>query len=188
MKPLAILLFSTLLAGISSAQSVKAVIVQINTSQNKISYFYKTGNPKEAARIASESTEMSKKMIADFNDNFIFCPVYFCIDSNIDLIKNKQFKNILLNADLVPLSSPIITSTDSDYLIVRYGYPDDNTTIRNTKGITVYYSDFTQLFFVHKHEPDQKDRKYVYISGKYDIEYYPIARELNRRIKKDYGE
>jgi len=184
MKLIAIILHIMVLAGIATAQSVKAVIVQINTGRNKISYFNKMGNPKEAARIARESADMAKKMIADFTDNFTYCAVYYCVDTNIDLIRKKQFGNIILDANGLPVKDPIIMSADSEYLIVRYGYPDDNTTIRDTKGISVYASDFTLLFFMHKHEPDQKDRKYVFISGKYDIEYYPVARDLTRKMKR----
>ena len=170
------------------AQAVKAIIIQINSEQNKLRYLQKSGKNKEVENVAGEAMEARKKMITDFNDNFSYCPVYYYIDTNADLVKNKQFKNILLNQDGILVKAPIINSSDSDYLIVRYGYPDANTSVRNVKDLVIYTDKFTPLFRVHRHEPDKTTRKYVFISGKYDIDYYPAAKELNHTIEKRYEE
>ena len=168
----------------ASAQAVKAIIIQINSEQNKLRYLQKAGNSKDAQNIADEAMEARKKMITDFNDNFSYCPVYYYIDTNADLVKNKQFKNVLLNPDGLPVKDPLISSSDSDYLIIRYGYPDENTSVRNVKDLVIYTDKFTPSFRVHRHEPDKTTRKYVFISRKYDIDYYPAAKELNQKLEK----
>ena len=190
MKKLITLFTLILLASrplIAQPKPAKAILVQLNSEHNKVSYLLKAHRNEEANDIAIESMAMRKKMIADFTDNFTSCLVYYFIDTNFDLIKNRQFKDILLNADGSIVNNPIIDSADSAYYIIRYGYPDQNKTIRDAQGISVYkpgfiQPDFAHSFFIYRADPDKTIRKYIYKSRKYDIEYFPAAKEINRRI------
>lgn len=171
-----------------TAQPVKAILVQFNSEQNKIRYFLKTGNSKEAANVSGEAAIITKKIANDFNDNFNYCPVYYFIDTNTSLIKNKQFNGLLLNANGTPAKNIVINSSDSDYLIVCYGYSDASSAMSTCKGITVSSSQFRKLFFFPSCDPANPEKGYRYISPKYDISYYPSAKELDSRIKRRYNE
>jgi len=165
-------------------QSVKAVLVQINSEQNRIGYLQKSGKNKEAENVTREAIAMTKIMVSDFNDNFVYCPVYYFVDTNIQQIKKQNFKGVLLNANGTIVENSILDPNDSDYVIITYGFPDENTSIRQTKGLVIYTDKFTQSYFFSK--PDQYDvrRKYRYRSDKYDIEYYPSAKQLDLYLRK----
>ena len=183
----AIILFAILYIIIHplSAQSVRAVIVQLNTEQNKIRYFRKTGNNKEAESLSREAAEMQKKMISDFNDNFAYCPVYYYIDTNAELIRNKQFKDVLLYMDGIVVKESVINVIDSDYLIVRYGFSETNSAVRTGKGLAVCDAKFNQLAF-YEHATEVTMKQYVYISKKYDVEYYPCAKTFDYHLRRKY--
>ncbi len=187
MKPLRILLPIMFLANVPIyAQSVKAIIVQISSEQNRVRYLQKTGKNKEAENVTREAIAMRGIMVSDFNDNFAYCPVYYFVDTNIVQIKKQHFKGLLLNANGTIIENSVADPADSNYLIVTYGFPEEKTTIRQTKGLVIYTNKFRQSYFFSK--PDQYDirRKYRYKSDKCDIEYYPSAKQLDLYLRKMY--
>ncbi len=187
-NPVILLLIFVFVYNHLSAQTVKAIIVQLNTDQNQVRYLQRTGNTKEAESISNEATIASKKMISDFSDNFSYCPVYYFIDTNTDLIRNKQFDNVLLNADGTPVKKIILNPSDSNYLTVRYGYSDAASAVSTCQGITVSTDKFEKVFFFPSCDKQKSDKKYLFISRKYDIKYFGSAAALNTEIKKKYDE
>ena len=103
-----------------------------------------------------------------------------------EILKKQHFKGLLLNANGTIIENSVADPADSNYLIVTYGFPEEKTTIRQTKGLVIYTNKFRQSYFFSK--PDQYDirRKYRYKSDKCDIEYYPSAKQLDLYLRKMY--
>ena len=161
--------------------------MQLNDPQNKVNYFRQSGKNTDAENVAGAALEAKKKTIADFTDNFKFCPVYFFMDSNMEKIRNKQFDGALLKADGSLAEATVISSSDTDYLVVRFGIPDDGTTIRTGNALVICSWKFEQLFTLPKHTPPDKNTKYSYYSQKYNIEYYPFAKKFESTIGRAFS-
>ena len=164
-------------------QQFKAVLVQLNTEQSRINYLRTAGKNNEADSVAAAAMAARTKMISDFNDNFKSGPVYFYVDSNIEMIKDRRFDGVLLNADYSTVKTPIINSADTDYLIVHYGKPDDNSTLRSSYALVICTWKFAQLYFINRPAPsDNKNMQYGYRSEKYNIEYFPSAKKFESTL------
>lgn len=181
----------------------KAILVQLNTYPNKMKALKENGDRKMVYRLQIETDSVIKKMVADFTDNFTYCPVYYYIDTNATLIKNKQFEGIILDKDLRPLTkTPSLEGTA--YRIVLFGrnispvqehqtenkedlYDATYTTYPTKPGLVVLYPDFKDVGYSHGGFTHQKTRKlkqsfqsYVYISPEFsDVLYMPYARSLS---------
>ncbi len=171
-----------------SAQKIKALLVQLNTEQSKIATFKRVGKIADAQKVAKACTGMNKKMIRDFTDNFAFCPVYYYVDTNLDLIKKKQFANILLDEHGLPVADPVISALDTNYLVALYGFDDGTVNVVSTKGLVVYTDKFKQKFFFRRYMVNEAGKKYVYICNEYNIDYCPVAKNLELRMHRHYDE
>ena len=181
----------------------KAILVQLRSEKKKINYFEKAGNHKEAAQVREDVQGVNNAMISDFTDNFKFCPFYFFVDTNIELIKAKKFDGVLLNSDMKPASDLVVNANSKDYFIVYYGIPEREKINKNGEmagrnvngeGLVVAGYDYIQLEkpslfyyytnrgYYHLHS---KNSKYSYSSKKYNIEYYALAGEMFEDFK-DY--
>ena len=163
----------------ATAQDRMVLLVQLNTEQSKIGYFLKTGRKADAEKIKRETMKMNKKMISDFTDHFTFCPVYYYVDTNVDLIKSKNFDKILLDAKGMPIANPV--AIGSNYLIALYGIDDGTANVTVTKGLVVYTPQFKQIFFLRRFDVEGSAKKYTYTSD-FCIEYYPHATMLNHKM------
>ena len=206
-----------------------AVLVQLRSERNRITALAR--DRKLLEQVKADAAAITTKMIADFHDNFTFCPVYYYVDTNVDLVKKRAFKGILFNADSTPVAHPAISDTNQDYLIVYYGYPATqshladsayNDTIKKYtygdpsfppkqslmtdsvitdmekyndfgdpmgKGLVINNCRYRQVSFMFKFEYDdvffkfrKHNRKYIYNSKRFDMEYYPMAEELNAKF------
>ena|GEM_PF-1001362 len=202
----------------SKQRYCSAVLVEVKSEHNRIQYCDEHNLPKTRERIISENAKITKAMTSDFNDNFKYAPVYFYIDTNRELIKQKKFAGILLDSNLNPVQSAVITPANDDYFIAFYGYPlplsrlhdkvpassDKNSVTSGDvfgKGLIITNDKFEQLTYFYKLGWDElffkfkKDeaKKYVFISKKYDMEYYPFAKTFNvklngRMVRSDFFE
>jgi len=102
----------------------KAVLVQLRSEHNRMDAMERNRSYKELAQVKNDAVQITTRMIADFHDHFNFCPVYFYVDTNLDLVKSRKFQGVLFNADSTPVTNPVISDTSQDYLIVYYGYPE----------------------------------------------------------------
>ena len=181
----------------------KAILVQLNTYPNKMKAFRENGNGKMVHRLQIETDSVIKRMIADFTDNFTYCPVYYYFDTNATFIKNKQFDGILLDKDLHPLAKvPPLEGTA--YRIVLFGrnvspvqehqttnkedlYDATYTTYPTKPGLVMLYPDFKDVGysrggFTHKKTRQLRHpfQSYVYISPEFsDVLYMPYAKSLS---------
>ena len=203
----------------------KAILVQLRSEHNRIAAATKERKYKELEIIKNDAINVTSRMIADFKDNFTFCPVYYYMDTNLDLIKNRVFKGILFNADSTPANDLVISDTSKDYLIVFYGYPTSQARTRDVapdttrrmeyadytvpawqkitdttgyrynsgepmgKGLIINNYKFKQVSYLYKLEYQnlifklrKKNKKYIYLSKHYEIEYFPFAEVLNQKL------
>jgi hypothetical protein len=182
MKMVVLIILAAIIPAIGChAQMMKAILVQLNSEQNRVKYFTSHGQNTDAVRVQREASIIMKKTIADFRDNFKCCPVYFFIDTNVSLVKNKQFENVLLGFDLKPIQEPVITAADTNYFVTYYGLPEENGVAPNRKGCVLLNYKFEQVYYRLRNS--EVDQKYAIASGKYDMIYRPIARQLNRLLK-----
>lgn len=190
-------------------QTPKFVLVQLNTYTNRIKVYEKAKNSHYATLARTDAEEVTKKMIADFNDNFSFCSFYFYYDTNATLVKERKFEGILFNEKLQPVPGNPISSADSSYRIIVWGLnsavaqdynnetnPNDpfdgNYSIgTQTHRLVVLYPDFKR---VKSPEPDglelvaagkskQKNSFYKYTSPKFNIYYKARAKQLSKAME-----
>lgn len=179
----------------------KAILIQLSTYQNREAYFKKQGKTALLEILQRDRDSVMHKMVADFKDNFSYCPMYFFIDTNSRKIRNKEFEGILLDEDLRPVNHPKISGKDN-YFIVQFGIPAKGS---EGEGVAALTSSKHQLIVcddqLNKLErplPDGSNNKwpgkigyqletYHYDSPKFDISYRPYASHFNAKLLHFYG-
>ena len=185
-----------------------AVFIQLNTEQNRIKALENNKRYKEVEIVKRDAAIISSKMIADFKDNFHYCPVYYYADTNFEQIKAGKLTGFLVKDDGT-IVGDYIKDIGQDYLIAYYGYPvyQSNKTkvveksydmdtgrlfIPYGKGLIIHNSHMEQVSYLYKVGYDhfffslkKSNRKYIYESKKYDMEYLPFAKHFNDRLIKD---
>jgi len=123
-----------------------ALLVQLRTEHNMIAAMMRDKRYKQLNIAIHDAIAVRTAMINDFKDRFDECPVYFYMDTNAYLVKEKKFAGILLDTNLNPVKHIIIDSTTTNYLIAYYGYPvegpvhkEDNIDSSTTKHSFDYY-------------------------------------------------
>ena len=104
----------------------KLILVELPTVVNKVTYYNKNGKTEKALAIQACNDTLVKRMLADFNDHFSFCPVYFFFDTAVSAIRNREFSS-LLNRELKPAQNVVITPADTNYFVAYFGLetPDE---------------------------------------------------------------
>ena len=203
-------------------QSPKALLVQLRSEHNRMAALIKQRRYKEIEGLKTDAMNVTARMISDFHDNFNYCPVYYYMDTNLDLIKNRVFQGVLLHEDLTPIEK--VNIPDTDYFIVFYGYPTSQSRRRDIvpdstyrivysdttdiirgimdtmtydynsgepmgKGLIVNNDKFKQVSFLYKLDYEnfmfklrRANKKYIYNSKHYEIEYFPFATLLNAKL------
>ena len=224
----------------------KAILVQLRSEHNRLAALTEARRYKETEMVMADAANIREKMIADFKDHVTFCPVYYYIDTNVDLVKKGKFEGVLFNADNTPAVNTAFNDTSNDYLIVYYGYPDYQSRVtdslttnpRNTnlntgdhildrantnylsetygypvhptnmrdsvnnkddigygerepfgRGLVINNNRFQQVSYIYKLDYEniffrikKGNRKYIYVSKHFDMEYFPFAVELNSKL------
>jgi hypothetical protein len=188
---------------ISKDQEVapKAILVQLPTHQRKINALSKSQrDAKRLKAIQEDRDSIIAKIVADFTDNFNFCPVYYFADTNSNLVKEKKWNDVILNSSLQPLQNFVPTD---EYTVLIYsrdvafnGDEDDVPVVNNSskrrwiafdenlvplKTPLPTGSNSTRLV-----KPKNAER-YTYISKIFDIYYRPAAGNYNMKLHTFYG-
>jgi len=186
-----------------------AVLVQLRSEHNRILALTEARKYAMVNEVTQDALEVVKHFKLDFHDNFNYCPVYYYIDTNADLVKDKRFDDILFNEDGSPVKNPVINSNSTDYVVVYYGQAlsqaknmlVETDTSKYTydpeppagKGLVVLNDKFQQLNYFYilgfdkmsiKHS---KSYKYAYKSKHFEIEYYPFAALFNKTMLDKHG-
>ncbi len=192
-----------------SGKFPKAVLVQLNSESNKIAAMAKARAYKELEEVKTDAANVRTHMMHDFTTNINYCPVYFFMDSNADLVKNKVFDGVLMNAGGSPVSNPVINSGDHDYVIVYYGYAlsqsRSSAVVSDSakysydpdsppgKGLIILNDKFQQISYVFRlgygdlSRSDKKAANDFYSSKNFEIEYFPLAKLFNERLNGKRG-
>jgi hypothetical protein len=184
-------------------QPPKALLIQLPTYKRKIDHYNKTGKNVLARQLEADRDSVITKIVADFSKNFSFCPIWFYHDTNAVRIANKQFNGIILDKNLKPATANI-TSSDSDYFAVMFGYDyhdfDETneqqaySNIESRQKLIVLNSSLKRLsnsYFNNIPPSGSKQRipgPYAYYSSRFDIYYRPYARQLSARLYRYFRE
>lgn len=184
----------------TSSKYPMALLVQLSSEQNRIKALEKANRNREAEMVKDDAKRAAQAMINDFKDHFDYCPVYYYVDTNIELIKQKQFEGVLMDTD----GNVLKGITPQHYAVVWYGYPitqsagewlvKDSTRYtydpqsRSVKGLVIVDSKFRQIGYLYKfgyYNLFMRRSKYYYSSKRFDIEYMRTARTLNDKLHKN---
>ncbi|GAA4468085.1 hypothetical protein GCM10023093_25030 [Nemorincola caseinilytica] len=185
---------------LSKRQPPKTVLVMLFTEENRRQALVKAHRYRDTAILNKDMRSVQEVTVKDFTNNFDFCPVYFFMDEDLDKVVNGQFGGTLLDKDMHPAN---VNMADTNYLIVYYGFPGwqshekrmEVTTLSdvggkpNGWGLVVNNHEMRQVGYTYwlrsvNLKKRGKIHGYKYISPKFDIEYSPLAGELNSRLKK----
>jgi hypothetical protein len=184
----------------------RVVLVQLRAESNRIKALQAAGATLKLSQLKSGQEKVMQAMIADFTDNFKYCPVYFFVDTNYEAVKAKKFAGVLLNGDLMPAANLPISSTSTNYVVVCYGSPAAQSSDDNDKnsfaakhdnglpqGLGLVISDYRmrEVSFLYKLEFDELfirrhfEKKYYFDSKQFIMEYYPFASLLSKLLTRN---
>ncbi len=105
----------------SKAQNPSAVLVMLKAETNRITALREYGDIARAAQATHDAKMIMDCTISDFADNFNYCPVYYFVDTNLPLVKNKNFDGVLFDKEKKVYKTSPIAEGDTSFLIVYYG-------------------------------------------------------------------
>lgn len=184
------------------------VLVQISSESNRIKAMERAHAQRELEIVKKDAAGVKAAMMKDFKDRFTFCPVYFYIDTNVELIKARKFDGILLDTSRQLVANPPLNANSKDYLVVYWGFPTtqphnmkvvkDSVTQYSKvgeptgKGLIVCNYKLQQLkYFIQRglfmvKEDQEKQKGYYYFSKRFDIQYFPMAGRINSNVPYIY--
>ena len=166
--------------------SLKFLLVELKSEQNKLDYFKTHKNPSEFKRLSDDIIAQNQATIIDYTDHFSFCPVYFYMDTDRAKIKNARFNGILFKSGYKLIPDNTITPNETQFMVAKYGHTDDSLSIyQNTMGLVLYNHLLVQLQFIKKIR-GKVPAQYSFTSKKYNIEYRPFATQLNNSLTNIY--
>ncbi len=204
--PIFVTILSSSIANTAYAQS--AVLVMLKAEKNRITALEKRNLKKDADIVRQEASIIMEKTISDFTDHFKYCAVYYFVDTNADLIREKKFENVLFDKNFKPYSTSPLKKNDSSFVISYYGIPPVNVQEKgrggvpdNTyreerhlnKGLVVLGHDFKRIRnqdFFYRYEswwPKDKITDYDFISVNFDMAYIHSAGKLQTVLRDIYA-
>jgi hypothetical protein len=185
------------------------LLLQLRSEGNRITAITRSGNTKKLEEVKYDAENVRKAMINDFKEDFSYCPVYYFIDSNADLIKNKHFGGILMTLDGTILQDIPECLAGDQYLIVYYGFPvaqsrkeavvkdpdREQKSYGNPsgRGLVMLNDRFEQVSYIYKLGTAEifgnaQKKKNYYASAHFDMEYYPLANKFDEKLKERKGQ
>jgi len=188
-----------------TSYSPKVLLVQLRSEQNKIEHFIQQNKFRETNKVKTEASIIRKVMKNDFEENFSFCPVYYYMDTNAEMVKRQLFDNVLFTADGIPMNKDILHPGDTNYFIVYYGYPgeqmeldarpEDEYSFNNGeamgRGLIFLNYKYQQIDFYYRFAYfdifNKPDPRYFYKSADFDMEYYPFAAQYESDLQEKFN-
>ena len=186
----------------------KALLIQLRSEKRRIDYFENRNDLTNAQRVKKDAAEVRTVMTNDFRDHFTFCPVYYFIDTNAELVRQQKFDGVLLDAFGKPADKAVISPGDTQYYIVYYGYPENEKTESPvTREATYKYGsgdvmDKGLIFLDYRYQQRDYyfivtnlreyfmrylDPNYEFYSRKFDMEYRPMAKRYNADLATKFN-
>jgi hypothetical protein len=101
-------------------QTPQTVIVLLPYARQRIQMLHAIGEHTNAEAMEADYAEMRSHMIADFKDNFDYCPFYFMADSAAYAFQRGENTQALLDRNLQPVSNTTLNPQDSTLYYVKY--------------------------------------------------------------------
>ncbi len=184
-----------------------AILVQLKSEKNKIIAMTKAHDYKNLALVKKDAIRIKNATINDFKDHITYCPVYFYMDTNADKVIAGNLDGVLFTADSSLVAPSAVGLQDKKYIIVFYGNPitqshtkmvvpdsvakQPQTEAPNGTGLVINNPKMEQISYLYKFGYEnwtvqsKKNRKYIAVSKKFDMEYFPIAGILDSKLYKN---
>lgn len=121
-----------------------ALLVRLRGYKNQISSLEEKGDTLRVKLIKQKRDEQNRSVVNAFSSDFDYCPVYFFYNYDTKKIKNKDFKNVLLNKNL-EIDSSIVFNLDT-FLVGELDYTKlDSTTDFSNYGFSIKDQNFEVL-------------------------------------------
>lgn len=115
-------------------QPPKALLIKINTQQNRMAYATRTHNQPIADQVQKDIMGAARKMIQDFTENFDYCPVYYFYDTSAYRIQNGDYAGALLDKDLQPVKNIVLQRGDTNFFVGYFGFLTPDTMVTTTEA------------------------------------------------------
>ena len=170
----------------------KVILVQLRSESARMRGADEVSRPDFAEMIKKDGAEVAAAMIADFKDHFRFCDVYYYMDTDAEKVINKQFGQVLMNADGSLATQIPVDKNSHDYLIVYYGKPVLERSVNEYTGLVICNDSMQQIGYLStgfngtRYYKKNFNAKYWYRSEKFDMSYFPMAARLEEDLKDNY--
>lgn len=187
-KQLSILVILICTAFSTFAGAKKVLLVELHSEKNRLDAARKMNRADLVRKITADAEEVQQRTILDFTDFFTACPVYYFMDSNLDKIKSGQYQGVLMNRDGSTASVPAEVS-GGNFIIAYYTTPYvkemiNSGSYRRRFALVVYDNKYQQMDYFYRRAkitlPKEDRKKYYFESKEYEIEYFPLAKDLNK--------
>jgi hypothetical protein len=205
MRPIPLLIALLILCLLTSGmplESPRAIIVILNSEQNRITHFQQARDNDRVGKLREDAERIMQVTINDFTDHFSYCPVYYVMDTNVALLKQRKFYGILLDKQRQPIGRVVLRDFDF-YLIAYYGIPesdleetDNGETIYRARnypgpGLVILGPEFRRMkncpYYIYTPDILETEKtgspKYNYISDDAKIGYKERARLFEDKMK-----
>lgn len=202
MKRISCLIVLLLSVYISTAQQ-SAVLVMLKSERSKMAHFAKKGDTKNVKLVKQEANKVIEKTMLDFATHFNYCPVYYFMDTSLQMVLERNFDRILFNDKKEIYESSPLKKGDLNFVIVYYGIPPVDVQEKKNKektyqgdtypnnGMVILDPDFKRRARNYDHYiywPDlfyHISKEYSYSSKIFAMEYKPYARPLQSTLKSE---
>ena len=167
------------------------ILVQINTGQRKIERLKKKNETKYLVELLNDIGSVNKNMVADFNKNFDFCPVYFFYDTCTRYIITQDFEGRVMDTSLNVVHN--FHPADTNYFVVQLGrinnseeYSQNTLVASDWRGQQLRHP----LPYTYDHTLTNstvlQNNEYYYMSKRFDLNYRPEAEAYSLTLKRFY--
>lgn len=117
-----------------------AVLVMLPTATRKLEVLDRMRDTVRGNSLRRDVAEIQRKMVADFRENFSFCPVYFFYDTASSAIRRGEFAATLQDTALQPVpSSAYDALAEGDHIVAFFGYRSRDVATRSRRGDMEYF-------------------------------------------------
>lgn len=177
----------------------KYILVQLSTETNRKNALMKAGRTADLEVLKKDAAAVMALTRKDFKENFNYCPIYFFYDTDNQAILNRQF-DVLMDGELKKAEN--VSITDTNYLIVYFGFPQWQTKERKletTKHADMGGQPYGDALVFCNYQMKQvgytyelrgffifpgKITPYNYESKFFRIGYRPVANDFDKRMKE----
>lgn len=123
----------------ASEPAPRALLVMLPTATRKMDALTRINDTVRLNSLRYDIAEIQRKMVADFRDNFSFCPVYFFYDTTSSYVRNGQLEGHLLDTGRHVAEPAHYSNVGDDYIVAFFGYRTREMGARQYRGDMEYF-------------------------------------------------